>query len=197
MVRWLFVLLALISGCQDADRSKVDDLAKRYGAEVREQVNETGKRALSARLNIEGETWVYSSKPIVSVWMEWDRQATYDSLAARMAEGVRSPMKWYDVKCLSCGAEFQSTGEGDLESCINCPFDICDETSTAVMMIGTLQEIVRAQPQNAQAKENLEKFHLILSSHLEECEKCRDWLEKPKSRKPEKSDVVRSKRISE
>lgn len=195
MVRWLFVILALIGGCESVNRQRLVDLANKYEAEIREQKSDAGLDVLLAKLS-DGKTWKYNKLDTLAVVKSSDMQGDYDVLASRMEQGIRLPQIWYDVKCRSCGSEFQSTEEGDLDSCINCPFDICDETSVAIMMIGTIQEIVRAQPENTKAKERLDECLSIFNKHLEGCEKCRKALEKHTSRKSSKPSVARSTPIS-
>lgn len=56
------------------------------------------------------------------------------------------------------------------------PLDICSETVFFMLQLGTVNEIVKHQPDNAQALEKKQYLEGELETHLSKCEKCRTAL---------------------
>ncbi len=56
------------------------------------------------------------------------------------------------------------------------PLDLCHFTVAFILQLGTVNEIVKHQPDNAQALEKKQYLESGLKIHLSECEKCRTAL---------------------
>lgn len=60
------------------------------------------------------------------------------------------------------------------------PLDICAETIECMLSLGTLNELVKHQPENTKYKAKQEQVELKLKEHLSNCQKCQDaFSEKP------------------
>lgn len=83
----------------------------------------------------------------------------------------------YTNECQGCGALW--TGDKrTFDSCPRCEtLDVCVETAGCILALGTLNEIVRAQPENEKARKNQQEAEEKLKSHLESCQKCRQAME--------------------
>ncbi len=57
------------------------------------------------------------------------------------------------------------------------PLDVCDITSSSILIIGPLSELLRHQPDNEEAKMRLREANDMLARHVATCEKCRLALE--------------------
>lgn len=95
----------------------------------------------------------------------------------------KKPYVRYDMICAECGKEFRiRTNKGDpgLSLCYECshpPLDVCSEAAMLMINIGSQNEIVRAQPENEEAKALLDAMTEKLVKHLKTCEKCRKALD--------------------
>lgn len=85
----------------------------------------------------------------------------------------------FAVKCSTCGHVWYSSSPEEIKKCPRCPPpDFCPETVIYILRLGTLNEIVRAQPDNSDAKEKQQTVEKLLKKHTDSCEKCRKGLEK-------------------
>ena len=85
---------------------------------------------------------------------------------------TQTEQKYYNTTCSRCGAVFSSTSQKPIDNCPNCPLDVCMETVGYILQLGTLNEIVRAQPENTEAKENKLLVEEKFKKHLSGCEQC-------------------------
>ena len=60
------------------------------------------------------------------------------------------------------------------------PLDICMETMTWILALGTVNEIVKKQPNNTRAAERKVELEANLKEHLEKCQRCVDGLKEQK-----------------
>jgi hypothetical protein len=56
------------------------------------------------------------------------------------------------------------------------PLDLCALTVTFMLQLGTVNEIVKHQPNNSQAIEKKQYLESGLKTHIAECERCRNSL---------------------
>jgi hypothetical protein len=56
------------------------------------------------------------------------------------------------------------------------PLDICVETMTWILALGTVNEIVKKQPANIRAAERKIELESNLKAHLAECNRCVEGL---------------------
>lgn len=83
----------------------------------------------------------------------------------------------YLLRCKKCGKEWCSSSPPDeISDCPDCSLNICMESVPLILKIGTLQELARAQPDNAEAKQQLAECKAAILKHCETCDRCRDAL---------------------
>lgn len=101
----------------------------------------------------------------------------------KSANKDRGYSNWHRVTCSKCGAKFvSSSNDGAIEDrtvdgCMECPLDMCFETSMMIISIGSLTEVVSHQPGNEGAASRLAELEKQLADHLSGCKKCKDTLE--------------------
>jgi hypothetical protein len=78
----------------------------------------------------------------------------------------------YLIRCKKCGAECNSSDPPDVSECPNW-LQMCDETVGWIMALGNLNELVRHQPGNAQARQRQAECQQMLDEHCRDCPVCR------------------------
>lgn len=84
----------------------------------------------------------------------------------------------YMLKCRKCGYEWCSSEPGEIAHCPNCPLQMCEETVGWIMALGTLNELARHQPGNAQVRQRQAERQQKLEEHCRDCPVCRAALGK-------------------
>ena len=84
----------------------------------------------------------------------------------------------YNIPCQNCGTIWQSKNNETITHCPECPSTFCMKGAQMVMALGSLNEIVSHQPNNAEAKQKRDDLIKKLEIHLKECDGCRQEFKK-------------------